>query len=345
MNTYYIDWAHENIKKLAVCKNNDEVILEVDWAELNTIILPNDILYSETGCPKKQLIVLLKSGVQIFLVDSKKLHDLKNTNYLKTDTNDALFLRYAILNNKIEVIDFNLLSISLLPLKIIENNYSLLEKTSVRGQLNLLALEREYPNENIKDQLRDLKMSLKAINFQRDLMGQKMDKYFSLYKEFLNIRGIGFRLIGRILITATPFLFSNVRKYLKYCGYIGKNGSKSDQVYNRQAKSLFYQCTGQMLLQENQVYEPIYRSMRENYLNSDAFKLKHEKFNEQRRSKGWKDLSFDGYANACARNKISTLLCKEIYFKFKDFDITKKSETSLLLGKAIDKQNGIESFF
>lgn len=187
MNTYYIDWAHEDIKKLAVCKNNEELCLELDWQEFSAFILPKDIIYSETGCPKKQLIALLKLGAQVFLVDSKKLHDLKDTSYLKTDTNDALFLRQAILNNKMEIIDFNLLSISLLPLKIIENNYSLLEKTSVRGQLNLLALEREYPNENIKDQLRDLKMSLKAIDFQKDLIGQKMDKYFSLYKEFLSI--------------------------------------------------------------------------------------------------------------------------------------------------------------
>lgn len=347
MNIYYLDWAHENTKKLAVYKNNETLALELEWKELAELLIKDDILYCETGCPKKELNNLFKLGVVIHLVDSKKLHDLKGDEYVKeTDVIDAAFLRDAVLNKYVDSIQFNELTLALLPLRILEKNYDILEKTSVRLQNNISALKREFPEEVFSKQTLVLEHTLKTIDIEKEKIGQLLDKYFCLYKQALGIKGIGFRLLSRILISAPPQLFSTHRKYLKYCGYLGKNGGDLDFKYNRQAKTLFHQCSEQMVKGSNEVYEPIYRKMRAEFNTSEKFKIKHELYNEKRKKKGLKKpVSLIWYSNVCALNKVSTLICKEVYLSFKNFDITKCTVNSVELSKIIDKKNGVESFF
>lgn len=347
MNTYYLDWAHKGTKKLAVYKNDEPLALELEWTDLVALLLKDDILYCETGCPKKELNNLLKLGVDIRLVDSKKLHDLKGDEYIKeTDVIDANFLRTAVLNEEVDFIKFNALTLALLPLRILEKNYDILEKTSVRLQNNISALKREFPEEVFSKQTLVLENTLKTIDIEKERIGRLLDNYFCLYKKALAIKGIGYRLLSRILISAPPQLFSTHRKYLKYCGYLGKNGGDLDFKYNRQTKMLFHLCAEQMIKGSNEIYEPIYRKMREEFNTSDKFKVKHELYNEKRKKRGLKKpVSLIYYSNVCALNKISTLICKEVYANFKNFDITKCVENSVELSKVIDQKNGVESFF
>jgi len=112
-------------------------------------------------------------------------------------------------------------------------------------------------------------------------------------KKVKHIKGLGTRYLAGLLAYAHPKRFRNLHRFLLYCGYKG-----SFSRYSRKVKSIVHQIVVHLIMCKNEHYYPVY------------LKLKKD-LNERFPTYG------KGKIDGMAKNRMGTLLLKEIYQIFR----------------------------
>lgn len=79
-------------------------------------------------------------------------------------------------------------------------------------------------------------------------------------KEVQHLKGLGTRYLAGLLAYAHPNRFSNLHKFLHYCGY--KGSSKVTKKYNRRVSAIVHQISKSLLMHKDPKYYTLYKSIR-----------------------------------------------------------------------------------
>lgn len=281
----FIDWG----------KSKDSVILITEGDSLTRCIVtdiekvpPQSKVYLEEGYPHYLLYQLLEKDCEIFLCDTRVVKKYREQhNIEKSDKNDAKIL--FVLHQEQPSL------------------FHRLERPSEQKIMFnfLMAKYRFYRNivQNLKQNMTSYRQEFgKAPQFEetikrfqkkkRDII-KKASRYIEEeYRKVKDIRGIGKRILCRLLAVAHPKDFPSLSKFLIYCGY--KGICKETGKYNRRAKGVARNMVMCLLRHRNQKYYPLYKEIKAD------FKDKHPNYSK-------------GRIDGMARNRIATLLLKEIY--------------------------------
>jgi len=281
----FIDWGESKESVILITKGGSltrSIVTDIEK------IPPQSKVYLEESYPHYLLYQLLEKNCDIFLCDTRAVKKYREQhNIEKSDKNDAKIL--SILHQ--EQPSF----------------FHKLEKPSEQEIMFnfLMAKYRFYKNivQNLKQNMTSYKREFGKVpkfeetikRFQKKKRGiiKKASRYIKEeYKKVKDIRGIGKRVLCRLLAVAHPKDFSSLSKFLIYCGY--KGICKETGNYSRRAKGVARNMVICLLRHKNKKYYPLYKEIKAD--------LRDEYPNYSK-----------GRIDGMARNRIATLLLKEIY--------------------------------
>lgn len=168
--------------------------------------------------------------------------------------------------------------------------YDWLVKVSVMLKNWSTAYKRQFGENPIDIGLAEIEMKKKEI-----LKDAKVIIREDL-KKVTHIKGLGVRFLAGLLAYAHPSRFSNLHKFLHYCGY--KGSAKISKKYSRKVCSLVHQIAKSLLMHKDPEYYSLYQKLR-NDLRS--------KYPNARKIKTYN----------IAINRVGTFFLKEIYYIFR----------------------------
>jgi hypothetical protein len=112
-----------------------------------------------------------------------------------------------------------------------------------------------------------------------------------------NINGLGIRYLVGILAYAHPHRFSNLHKFLVFCGY--KASSKKSKKYNRKVCSIIHMVGKELIIKKDEKYYNLYLKIKEDLRKKNPTYTK-------------------GRIDSMTINRISTFLLKEVYSLFRN---------------------------
>ena len=168
--------------------------------------------------------------------------------------------------------------------------YEKLVQVSVALKNWLRAYKRDFDENPIEIPLGNLEKKKKQI--LKEILVLIRDDL----KKVKHIKGVGVRYLAGLLAYAHPERFSNLHKFLHYCGR--KGSSRISKKYNHKVSSLVHQMTTEAVIHKDQKYYPLYKKIKED------LKTKHPTYSKIK-------------IHSMALNRIGTFLLKEIYSLFK----------------------------
>lgn len=284
-----------------------------DWAHTKELYIVNESLQKskiekrdtvlvETGCPK-QLMKKFEDNGNVMIIpgqDIKKYRDKLGEE--KSDENDAKLIMKYFQEYPKKFKKWNSENSEIMQLL---NNLNIYDKTTkiiVGIKNNLKAQEREFGNKEGRELLEILeKVKIELL--------KPVDKWVKPYlSKVEDIKGLGKRILGGILLTAHPNKFKGKSSYLNYLG-LTKYG-KSTKKYNRNVKSLYYLGVDGVIKNKNKSptkFSRMYDDIKE------KLRIEHpEKIKDNEGKTRWNN----GHIDAIARNKVMTELAKEVWIRF-----------------------------
>jgi hypothetical protein len=164
--------------------------------------------------------------------------------------------------------------------------YFMLVKLSVMCKNWLYAYKQTFGTNPIKVDLKEIENKKKTI--VKDIE--------SMLKEEKRVKGVGAISLGGILAFAHPSRFPSLRKFLVYCGY--KKSARITGKYNRKVCGLMNQVVRSLIMSKNEKYYPLYLKIKKD------LGQQHPEYPK-------------GKIDGMSRNRVATLLLKEIYEYFK----------------------------
>ena len=296
----YIDWA---TRKEWVMIEGDSLPQPYPFEELVKRISKGDSVYLESGVPKRYIREMLEYSGRIFLVDGKKVKELRDKAKLKkTDYADTIALKQYIDTNGKKFREITLKNFDLLELKSLYYLYEKQTRHVVRLKNQQSAYVNEYGEEDI-----NITEAIKVNEKLKKKYQKPLAKYFrheiSLFKD---IKGLGERYVFGIMLTANPLDFRTISRYVLYCGLVSKEQSKNK--YNHSVLGLFHQITKELIIHKDKKYYPLY--------------LEIKSIITQRHNPEWTK----GHIDNAAKNRIATLMVKVFYKRIRN----EKNEQTLL---------------
>lgn len=167
--------------------------------------------------------------------------------------------------------------------------YDWLVKVSVMLKNWSTAYKRQFGENPIDMGLEKIDMKKKEILKDVRMMIQED------LKKVKHIKGLGVRYLAGILAYGHPSRFSNLHKFLHYCGY--KGSAKVSKRYNRKLSSLVHQIAKSLAMHKDPKYYPLFKSIRQ------QLKKRHPNYSKMKTYR-------------IALNRVGTLFLKEIYHIF-----------------------------
>ena len=288
----YIDWAK---KKEWVMIEGDSLPQPYPFEELLDRINKDDKVYLESGVPKRFIREILEHSGRIFLVDGKEVKELRDEAKLKkSDYADTIALKQYIDTDGKKFREITLENFDLLELKSLYYLYEKQTQHVARLKNQQSAYVNEYGEEST-----DINKALGLNKKLKKEFKKPLVKYFkheiSLFKD---IKGLGERYIFGIMLSANPLDFKTISRYLMYCGLVSREQSKNK--YNHSTLGLFYQISKEVIIHKDKKYYPLYLEIKS---------VIAEKHNPE-----WTK----GHIDNAARNRIGTLIAKELYRRIKN---------------------------
>lgn len=282
----FVDWGRE---KEWVVIEGDSLPASLPFKEFVKRIEQNDEVFLENSCPKSFLKQILEKAARIFIVDAKKVKELRDSeNIPKSDFADAIVIKKFVNYYTNDYREFTWRDFELEKYKSI---YYLYERTTkyVAALKNAAqAYEKEYSETS-----EPLLVSIKFNEEMKKNFLKQLARPFKLeINQFDDIKGIGPRYVIGILMEAHPKKFKTLSRFLIYCGLKSKETTKNK--FNRQARSLFYQIAVSIIMKKDFKYYALYL-----FIKSDL-KKKHDDWTK-------------GHVDNAAKNRLATFIAKEFY--------------------------------
>ncbi|MCK4526156.1 hypothetical protein KAW18_02195 [candidate division WOR-3 bacterium] len=288
----YIDWA---TRKEWVMIEGDSLPQPYLFEELVERINKDDKVYLESGVPKRFIREILEHSGRIFLVDNKKVKELRDkANIKKSDYADTIALKQYIDTNGKKFREITIDNFDLVELRSV---YYLYEKQT-QHVARLKNQQSNYVDE-YGEESTDISKALGLNEKLKKEFQKSLAKYFKHEILLFNdIKGLGERYVFGVMLTANPIDFLSVTRYLMYCGLVSKGqiGNK----YNRSAKSLFHQIAEGLIQHKDKEYYPLYLEIKTSIA--------------ERHNPEWTK----GHINNVTINRIATLIAKEFYRRIRN---------------------------
>lgn len=127
------------------------------------------------------------------------------------------------------------------------------------------------------------------------------------------MKGFGPRIWAGIVCIADPRQFTSINAYLKFCGFIDRE--KLENRFNRDAKLVYWLLTDQIVKQRGQPYRDLYDRIKQ-----EQGELHPDWLNKS----GYKEGK--GRIDNIARNRVATMLAKEVYRLVRDSPLLVQKE-------------------
>lgn len=292
----FVDWGRE--KEWVVIEGNS-LPTSLPFKDVLEKIEIGDEIYLEGGVPKQFLKLLLERDAKIFIIDSKGVKALRDSEKIaKSDFADAIMIKkFVDYENKCRA--FTMRDFEFDKFKSI---YYLYERTTKYiaalknasqafekeyGERNQIVIESIKTNEQLKAKL--LKQLTKAFKLEIDL--------------FEDIKGLGGRYMVGLLLEAHPKNFSTLTKFLTFSGL--KSKEHTNNKFKREVNSLFHQIAVNVVMHKDEKFYPFYLKIKED------LKIKNL---------DWKK----GHVDNAAKNRIATFIAKEFYKRIRSIENAQK---------------------
>lgn len=293
----YIDWGRE--KEWVVIEDNS-LPISLPFKKALEGVNKGDEIYLESGCPKQFLRKILEKEAKIFIVNAKKVKELRDSgNIPKNDFADCIAIKNFIDYGN-EYREFTWQNFEFEKYKAIYYLYERTTKYIAALKNSAQAYEKEYGESN-PTILEGIKTSEKL---KKALLRQLVKVFKSELSQFNDIKGVGERYVVGILLEAHPKNFKTLSRFLIYCGL--KSKESTNGKFNRQAKALFHQIAVNVVMQKDEKYYPFYKKIKE------ELKEKHEDWTK-------------GHVDNAAKNRIATFIAKEFYNRIRNINHVQKS--------------------
>jgi hypothetical protein len=298
INNIFVDWGitKQHIALIEEEKPNKEVksICYFKFSSVeemfDSIKKPNEIIKSketiifmESGCPHKFLWRLLEKGCQIYVCQGQLVKEIRDDRE-KSDENDVKFIKELHDKNFSAFRELTLPEKDDIKLSYLMAKYQHFMKDCVRFKNRQKAYEKEFgKSETYTKIISQLKKEKKKC----------LSEVEPLIKEVFNrvyTKGLGIRYVAGLLAAANPKKFKTLSAYLHYCGYKDYAGTK----YNREAKTLAFQCAESFIKHNNPKYRELYDEIK---------KDKQTKFPDATKGK----------IHGVTMNKVATFFLKDFY--------------------------------
>jgi hypothetical protein len=252
--------------------------------------LVNCQIYLEEGCPGHLLQSLLGQN-EVFLVDGRAVKAARDSIGLsKTDSNDVLALRELVRQQP------------LLPRRLTQQEIEEVEtrqKYSYYCKIASLIASLKNRQRSLSVEFGESLPHLDAILVELEREKRKAARCFMQFAPVarrLQIRGVGPRYLGGILVKAHPDRFRSLSSYLYYCGL--KGSAIESKRYSRHVRSLYHQLAASVVMQKDVRFYRLYRKVKRDLA---------ERFPDAGKSR----------IEGKAKNRLATFLAKEIYARLR----------------------------
>jgi len=163
------------------------------------------------------------------------------------------------------------------------------------------------------------KLDLSFFEIQKRTIAYKLHSLLSKELKIIDIKGFGPTNLACILTFAHPNKFPSLRKYLFYCGYTSRN--KLTVNYCHRIKPTMYLILDGIMRKKDPKYYPIYIKIKNEWLAKFEDENFVKSFQEAHsKSKIYKKFPKKLIADGLARNRVSTLILKEVYSKLHEVE-------------------------
>ena len=231
--------------------------------------------------------------------DYREKHDIE-----KSDEADARVI-WELAQDKSNLIEASINQRGI-RLAMLYHMYLTYQKSRVVLANQLGAAKRYYGDQT--EQLFGLELALDQLEPKEQGLLNEIDRLAPKVPVSLaKLKGFGPRIWAGIICVADPHNFNSLNAYLKYCGFIDCRILQGN--YSRDAKLVYWLLTDQIIRQRTEPYRSKYDEIKQE---------QGELHPEWREKSGYKEGK--GRIDNIARNRIGTVLAKEVYRVIKQED-------------------------
>lgn len=257
---------------------------------LRELALKDCLVYLEEGCPPLELLSIADANtiLQVNGTDVRALRE--ELGLLKSDFNDVLALRELARRNPRCFRE-------LTPKEREDISLQLLYSQYFRLTTIIASLKNQRRNffEHFTKSSSELDSALELLESLKLESSALFDRFRHAALK-LHVKGAGPRYVGGILIKAHPKRFRTLSAYLAYCGF--KAYAERSGRFSHHVRSLYHQLATSVIMHKDEWFYPLYIEIKGHLSTRFPYLPKFK-------------------IDAMARNRISTMLAKVIYFSQK----------------------------
>lgn len=224
--------------------------------DLGSLGLRDARVYLEEGRPRMKLAKIAEDN-RLFVIDGRIVKEFRKANaVVKSDADDAAIIRELARQTPDAFRELDPREKREIVGHTAYGYYCHLTGLIATLKNRQKAFEREFGSS-----LPQIDAALRTLEREKKVAMQFFSKYSTQVKR-LDIRGMGPRILGGILLKASPARFPSLSAYLGYCGL--KGHAISGGRYSRHVRALYHQLATSTIMHKDPEFYGLYQKVKGN---------------------------------------------------------------------------------